>query len=58
MKESVVMHDLRKIRDENSLRYLSQTPEERSNELKKSIELFIEMLGKPVKIVNSDNQRL
>ena len=35
MKESVAMIEIREIRDENSLRYLSQTPEERELEAKK-----------------------
>ena len=51
MKTSIVMDELRKIRDENSLRHLSQTPEEFSTEMKESVDWFIKALGKPVQIV-------
>ena len=53
MQTSKVMDELRKIRDANSLRHLSQTPEEFSQEMKESASWFIKALGKPVKIVNS-----
>ena len=54
MKTSVAMTEIRKIRDENSLRYLSQTPEEREREAKKTMEWFIKEIGRPVKIVTQD----
>ena len=50
MKTSVAMDEIRKIRDANSLKHLSQTPEERSKELKRSMDWFVEAMGKPVKI--------
>ena len=50
MNISAAMEEIRKIRDENSLRHLSQTPEERKQELKESLDWFIEAIGKPVKI--------
>ena len=53
MQTSKVMNDLRKIRDENSLRHLSQTPEEFSQEMRESVSWFINALGKPVKIVEN-----
>lgn len=51
MKTSVAMDDIRKIRDENSLKYLSQSPEERERERQKSLEWFIKVIGKPVEVV-------
>jgi len=33
MKTSIAMDDIRKIRDENSLKYLSQSSEERKTEI-------------------------
>ena len=52
MKESVAMLEIRKIRDENSLRRLSQTPEERKKELDATTEWFIKRIGKDIKIVD------
>ena len=51
MKTSVAMDDIRKIRDENSLKYLSQSSEERERERQKSQGWFIKAIGKPVEIV-------
>lgn len=54
MKTSICMDEIRKIRDENSLRHLSQTPEETKKELSESLDWFVgEMakLGKTVDIV-------
>ena len=53
MQTSKVMDDLRKIRDTNSLRHLSQTPEEFTQEMKNSVSWFIKALGKPVKTVEN-----
>ena len=54
---STAMDEIRKIRDKNSLRHLSQTPEERRQELKESLDWFAEAMGKPVKIVEVLEQR-
>ena len=51
MKTSIAMDDIRKIRDENSLKYLSQSSEERERERQKSLEWFIDAIGKPIEIV-------
>jgi len=51
VKTGATMDDIRKIRDENSLKYLSQSSEERERERQKSLEWFIEAIGKPVEIV-------
>ncbi|MCL2407321.1 MAG: hypothetical protein FWC95_05270 [Defluviitaleaceae bacterium] len=51
MKTSIAMDDIRKIRDENSLKYLSQSSEERERERQKSLEWFIKAIGKPIEIV-------
>jgi len=53
MQTSKAMEEIRKIRDENSLRHLSQTPEEFSQEMKESVAWFVEALAKQVKIVES-----
>jgi len=45
------MDEIRKIRDENSLKYLSQTSEERERERQKSLEWFVKAIGKPVEVV-------
>ena len=50
------MDELRKIRDENSLRHLSQTPEEFSKEMKDSVSWFIKALGKPIEIVDKSRE--
>lgn len=47
MKTSAAMDEIRKIRDENSLRHLTQTPAERTQELKESLEWFLAAMGKP-----------
>ena len=48
MKTSIVMDELRKIRDENSLRHLGMSNEEISKEHNDAIEWFISRLGKPI----------
>jgi len=52
VKTSIAMDYIRKIRDENSLKYLSQSSEEREREREKSLEWFIEAMGKPVKFAS------
>ena len=47
---SAAMDEIRTIRDENSLRHLTQTYEERRKELKESLDWFIEAMGKPVNV--------
>lgn len=56
MKTSIAMDEIRKIRDENSLRRLSQTPKERTQELKESLDWFMTAIGKPVNIVTKAKQ--
>ena len=51
MKTSAAMDEIRKIRDENSIRRLSQTPEEQEAEAKRTMDWFLEAMGKPVKFV-------
>ncbi|MCL2528578.1 MAG: hypothetical protein FWE42_09200 [Defluviitaleaceae bacterium] len=58
MQTSKVMDELRKIREENSHRHISQTPEEFSKEMNASISWFIEALGKPIKIVDKAISRV
>jgi len=54
MKTSIVMDELRKIRDENSLRHLDMSNEEISKEHKDALEWFISRLEKPVEIVGKE----
>ena len=55
MKISVEMEEIRRIRDANSLRRLSQTPNEFKREMKESVDWFVEAFGKSVKIVQSSD---
>jgi hypothetical protein len=43
-----VMEEFQKIKEECSLRYLSQTPEERRREAKEAREWFEAWLGRPI----------
>ncbi len=52
MKESSAMLEIRKIRDENSLRHINMSSEELDNELKKSMDWFLSELGRPVNIIS------
>ena len=45
MKTSIAMDEIRKIRDANSLRHLSQTPEEFYKEMNDSVAWFTEALS-------------
>jgi len=56
MKTSAAMDEIRKIRDANSLRHLSQTQEERKRELQESLDWFLKAIGKPVTIVTKTKQ--
>jgi len=53
MKESAAMLEIRKIKEENSLRYQKMTPEELARELDESTKRFIERMGKDIKVVTS-----
>ncbi|MCL2356235.1 MAG: hypothetical protein FWC70_03600 [Defluviitaleaceae bacterium] len=53
MKASIVMDELRKIRDDNSLRHSRMSDEEISKEHKDALEWFISRLEKPVEIVDT-----
>ena len=57
MKTSIAMDEIRKIRDENSLRHLSQTQEERRRELKESLDWFLYELGKPAQIIQTESSK-
>ena len=48
MKESVAMLEIRKIRDENSLRHLKMTQEEISVENDEVLKWFAEKIGRPL----------
>jgi len=51
MKTSIVMDELRKIRDDNSLRHLSMSDEEISKEHNDAVEWFRAKFEKSVEIV-------
>ena len=51
MRESESMKEIRKIRDENSLRHISMSQEERKRESEESIKWLSEKLGKPLKVI-------
>jgi len=53
MKTSIVMDELRKIRDENSLRHFNMSNEEISKEHDDALEWFISKYGKPVEFVSN-----
>jgi len=55
MTESVAMLEIRKIKEENSIRYLNMTPKERSESFDKTTKWFIEEMekrGKEIKVVS------
>ncbi len=56
MRESAAMLEIRKIRDENSLRHLKMTSEEISKELDDSMKWFIKALGRDVKVISSPSE--
>lgn len=51
MRESATMLEIRRIKEENSLRYKKMKPEELAKELDESIERFIKRMGKDIKII-------
>ena len=51
MKTSIAMDEIRKIRDENSLRHLNMSDEEISNEYAETMKWFTEKLGRPLEYV-------
>ena len=58
MRESVAMLEIRKIRDENSLRHLKMTSEELSKEFDESTKRFMKRFGGNVKLVTSPDEPL
>ena len=55
MKTSMVMVELRKIRDESSLRHDGMTNEEISKEHSEAVDWFISKFNKPIEIVKLSN---
>ena len=53
MKVSESMTEIRKIRDENSLRRMSMTKEERRKESEQALAWLSEKINKPLKIAKS-----
>ena len=57
MKTSAAMTEIRKIRNENSQKYLSQSPEERKRQADKTLNWFLTVIGKPVTIVSTTKKQ-
>ena len=55
MKISASMEEIRKIRDENSLRHLSMTDEEISKENEEVMKWFADKIGRPIEILTAPN---
>ena len=51
MTESAAMSEIRKIKNENSLRYRKMSPEELTKEFDETTKRFIKRMGKHVKTV-------
>ena len=58
MNESSAMLEIRRIRDENSLRHLAMSEEALSKETEASIAWFMEAIGRPVPIVPATRNQL
>ena len=56
MTESNAMLEIRKIRDENSLRHLAMSDEEIRSEMEGSIDWFMRAIGKPIPVVSASAQ--
>jgi len=56
MNESNAMREIRRIRDENSLRHLSMSDGDIRSEMQSSVDWFIEAIGKPVPVVAAPSQ--
>ena len=54
-ESSESLHEIRRIRDENSKRHLEMTSEEIKNEFDVSTQRFISLLGKDIQIISSPN---
>jgi len=54
MKTSIVMDELRKIRDENSLRHSNMSNEEITKEHNDAVEWFISKRESPIKIASKE----
>ena len=52
MTESVAMLEIRKIKNENSLRYRKMSSEELSKAFDESTKKFIERMGRDIKIIS------
>jgi len=55
VKTSIVMDELRKIRDENSLRHRSMSNEEISREYSEAVDWFISKVNRPIEVVELSN---
>ena len=57
MNESDAMREIRNIRDESSLRRLSMSREEISEEMNRSVEWFLKEMGRPVPMISTERKQ-
>ena len=57
MKESAAMLEIRKIKEENSQRYLKMTPEEMDKEFDEITKRFIQRMGKDIEVVSLKTEK-
>ena len=57
MKESAAMLEIRKIRDENSLRYHKMSPEELARKFDDATKRIIKRIGRDIKVVSHETAR-
>jgi hypothetical protein len=57
MTESVAMSEIRKIKNENSLRYRKMSSDELAKEFDESIKRFIKRMSKDIKVVSIPNKQ-
>jgi len=57
MNESDAMREIRKIRDESSLRHLSMSREEISKEMDQSVAWFLKKMGRSVPMISTERKQ-
>ena len=57
MRESIAMLEIRKIKDESSMRYQKMSPEELAKEFDEATKRIIKRMGRDIKIVSHETAR-
>ena len=57
MRESVAMLEIRKIKDENSLRYHKMSPEELAKKFDDATKRIIKRMGRDINVVSHETAR-